>query len=124
MIPAITAGDVHDLCFGFLVAVVAPIDMNARRVEMDNAGRHELVGGLMVKESGDQVERLMDTPQAIEHHGFDGYTHGEIAHVRVLLGCLIDALAHAECVEHASDKAEVVYDLATVRGLIRHHHLL
>jgi len=78
----------------------------------------------MVEESGDQVEGLIDTPQAIEHHGFDGFTHGEVAHFRVLLGRLIDDLAHAQFVEHASDKAEVIYDLAMVRGLLRHNHLL
>jgi hypothetical protein len=167
MIPAIPAGAGHDLCFGFLVAVVAPIDLQARRVEMDNAGckpqargsgsrkeavefghpigiegiqgpasgiivelcrghagRNELGGGLMVEESRDQVEGLSDTPQAIEHHGFDGFSHGKVAHVRVLWGRLIDELTHAEFIEHASDKAEVVYDLATVRGLIRPNRLL
>jgi hypothetical protein len=151
MIPAIASGDVHDLFLGYLVAVGAPIDMNARRVEMDkaggktqalgsggrqeavefgypigieriqgpasgsiiellrgHAGRHELVGGLIMKESGDQVERLIDKSQAIAHHGFDGFTHGEVAHFRVLWGRLIDALAYAEFVAHASDKAEVV----------------
>jgi hypothetical protein len=38
MISAIPSGDVHDRFGGCLVAVVAPIDMNARRVEMDQAG--------------------------------------------------------------------------------------
>ena len=36
MIPAIPSGDVHDLFPRFLVTVVAPIDMNARRVEMSS----------------------------------------------------------------------------------------
>jgi hypothetical protein len=67
---------------------------------------------------------LSDTPQALEPHGFDGFTHGEVAHFRVLLGRLIDDLAHAKCVEHASDKGEVVYNWAMVRGLIRHNQLL
>jgi hypothetical protein len=77
-----------------------------------------------VEGSGDQVESLIDKPQAIEHYGFDGFTHSEVAHFRVLGGRLIDDLAHTEFVEHASDKAEVVYDLAPVRGLIRPNHLL
>jgi hypothetical protein len=38
MIPALSSGDVHDLFLGCRVAVVAPIDMNARRVELDQAG--------------------------------------------------------------------------------------
>jgi hypothetical protein len=77
-----------------------------------------------VEASGDQVEGLIDTPQTIEHHGFDGFTDSEVAHCRVLLGRLIEDLAHTEFVEHASDKAKVVDDVATVRGLIRHNHLL
>jgi hypothetical protein len=167
MIPARTAGDGHDLCLGCLGAVVAPIDMNARRVEMDqagckpqtrgsgcrkeavecghprgieglqgpaagligelcrgHAGRNELVGGRMVEASGAPVAGLSAKPQAIEPHGFDGFTHGKVAHFRVLLGRLIADLAHAECVEHARDKAAVVSDVTMVHGLIRHHHLL
>jgi hypothetical protein len=136
MIPALPSGDGHDLCLGCLVAVVAPIDMNARRVEMDNAGgktqalgsgcrqqavafgdpiglehlqgpaegiimellrghagRQEWGGRLLVQDSGDQVERVIDTSQAIEHHGFDGFPHGEVAHCRVLWGRWIDDLA-------------------------------
>jgi hypothetical protein len=60
----------------------------------------------------------------MEHHGLDGFTHGEVVHFRVVLGHLIDDFADAEFVEHARDKAEVIYDLAMVRRLIRHHHLL
>jgi hypothetical protein len=89
-----------------------------------HAGRNELVGGLILEESGAQVEGLIDPPQAIEHHGFDGFTHGEGAHCRGLLGRVIAELAHAECVEHASNKAAVVYDWATIRGLSGHHHRL
>ena len=39
MIPAIPSGDVHDLFLGLLVAVVAPIDMKARAIEMGKVGR-------------------------------------------------------------------------------------
>jgi hypothetical protein len=39
MIPAVPSGDVHDLCFGFFIAVVAPIDMKARAIQMAKAGR-------------------------------------------------------------------------------------
>jgi hypothetical protein len=37
---------------------------------------------------------------------------------------VIEDVADAEFVEHASNKAEVIQDLATVRGLAGHHHLL
>ena len=126
MIATIALGDVHNLFLGLLVAVVATIDMKARRVEVrrgwtqaqtrggahrhetvefchpigiegiqgateriivelfgGHAGRNESRGGLMMEESGDEVERLIDTPQAIEHHRFDGFPHGEVAHFRV-----------------------------------------
>jgi hypothetical protein len=76
MIPAIPAGEVHDLSLGRLVAVVA----------------------------------------SSEHHRFDAFTHGEIPHFRVLLHGLLDNVANAEFVEHASHKAEVIQDLAMVRG--------
>jgi hypothetical protein len=49
---------------------------------------------------------------------------GEVPHFRVLLGRLIEDVANAECVEHASDKAEVVQDLAPIRGVIGHNNLL
>jgi hypothetical protein len=38
MIPAVPPGDVHDLGFGFFVAVVASIDMKARAIQMAKAG--------------------------------------------------------------------------------------
>jgi len=45
-------------------------------------------------------------------------------HFRVLLGRVIEDVANAELVEHASDKAEVVQDLATVWRLVGHNNLL
>jgi hypothetical protein len=51
---------------------------------------------------------LIDKPQAIQHHRFDGLTHREVSHFRVLVGRLIEDVANGEFVEHASDKAKVV----------------
>jgi hypothetical protein len=89
-----------------------------------HAGRHEAVGGLLMEASGDEGARLSDTPQAIAPPRFDGFPRGEVAPCRVLAGGLVDDLAHATCVEHACDQAEVSQDLATVRGWVGHHHLL
>jgi hypothetical protein len=61
-----------------------------------------------VEEPGNQVEGLIDKPQAIEHHRFDRLPHGEIPQFRVLLGGLINHVANAEFIEHARDKAEVI----------------
>jgi hypothetical protein len=61
-----------------------------------------------VEESGDQIQGLIDQPQPIEYHGFDRLTYGEVSHCRVLLGRLIEDGTKAECIEHTSDKAEVV----------------
>jgi hypothetical protein len=167
MIATRARGAVHHGCCGLLVAVIATIDMNARRVEVrrggsqaqtlgsadrhetiacrdpigiegiegptegvivelvgGTAGRHEAGGGLMLEASGPQVEGLMDTPQAIEPHGFDRLTCSEVAQFRVLVGRLIDDVTHAEFVEQARDKAEMVQDLATVHEVVRHHDLL
>ena len=71
-------------------------------------GRNALGRGRIVKEPGNQGERLVDTPQAIAHHRFDGLTDGEVPHCRVLVRRLSEDVANAECVAHASDKAEVV----------------
>jgi hypothetical protein len=62
----------------------------------------------MLEEPGDEVEGLIDTPQAIQHHRFDGLTHREVPQFRVVVGRLIEDVANGECVEHARDKAKVV----------------
>ena len=89
-----------------------------------NTGRNESGGGLILKEPGDEVERVIEKSQAIEHHGFDGFPHGEVSHFRVLVGRSIEDVANAKLVEHARDEAEVVQDLATVRRLVGHNNLL
>ena len=89
-----------------------------------NAGRNQSRGGLVVKEPGHQVEGLIDKAQSIEHHGLACFTCGQVSHFRVLLGGLIDDVANAEFIEHASDKAEMVQYLATVSGLVGHNNLL
>jgi predicted PurR-regulated permease PerM len=48
----------------------------------------------------------------------------QVPHVRVLLGRLVNNVAHVKFIEHASHKAEVSSYLATIRGLVGHHHLL
>jgi hypothetical protein len=89
-----------------------------------HAGRHQSGGGLVLEDARHEGERLVDTPQAIEPPRVDRFTHGEVPHVRMLWGGLVDHVAKAEVVDHASDKAEVVQDLAMVRGLIGHNNLL
>ena len=60
-----------------------------------NAGRNEAGGGLVLEEPGDEVERMVDKSQAIEHHRFDGFTYGEVAHFRVLLRRFVNNVANA-----------------------------
>jgi hypothetical protein len=74
----------------------------------------------MLAPPGDEVERVMHTPQAMAYPRVGRFTHGEVPHGRVLWRGLIDDVAQAECVEPASDQAEVVQDWATVRGWIGH----
>ena len=167
LIPTIATRDVHDLFVRGLVAVVAPVHMEAGRIERrtcggeaqpwgggrcyqalecghtvcierlqgtphgvimelcrDNTGRNAARGGRIVEESRDEGARVIDTPQAIAHQRFDGCTSREIPHCRVLLGRSIKDLPNAECVAHASDKAAVVQDLATVYRVVGHDHLL
>jgi hypothetical protein len=79
-------------------------------------GRHEAGGGVILGQPGDEGERVIPHPQAIEHHRVDGVTHGEVPPVRVWLRRSVEDVAHAEVVEQASHKAEVVQHLAAVRG--------
>jgi hypothetical protein len=51
---------------------------------------------------------LIDKPQAIEHHRFDGLPDGEVPHFRVVVGGAVENVANAEFLEHARDKAEMV----------------
>jgi hypothetical protein len=60
-----------------------------------DAGRNEALGGLILKEAGHQVERLIDKPQAIEHYRFDRFPCREVPHLRVLSGGLVDDVANA-----------------------------
>ena len=78
----------------------------------------------MLEESGDQIERLIDEPQAIEHHRFDGFPYSKVLHFGVVVGGVVKDVANAEFVEHASDKAEVVQNVALVHGLVGHTYLL
>jgi hypothetical protein len=89
-----------------------------------DAGRNEAGGGLILEEPRDKVEGVIHKPQTIEHHGFDGFTYCEVPHFRILLGCSINDVPDAEFVEHASDKAEVIQDLTTIRGMVGHNNLL
>ena len=73
-----------------------------------DAGRHAARGGRIMEEPGHQGERVMDTPQASAPQRFDGFPHREVPHFRVLLGGVVEDVAKAACVEHPSDKTEVV----------------
>jgi hypothetical protein len=46
----------------------------------------------------------MDKAQAVEDHGFDGFSHRQVSRLRVLVGGLIQDVANAEFVEHAGDQ--------------------
>ena len=89
-----------------------------------HTGRNEAVGGCILEKPGDEVERLMNTPQASEHHGVDGFPDREVPPGRVLMRGSVEDVAQAEFVEPARHKAEVVQHWATVWGLSAPHNLL
>jgi hypothetical protein len=70
-----------------------------------HARRNEAVGGFVLEKQGDQIEGLIDKAQTVEDHGFDGFSHGQVSRLRVFLGRLIQDVADAQFVEHASDQA-------------------
>jgi hypothetical protein len=80
----------------------------------EHAGRHEAGGGLMREAPGDEVERLIDTSQAMAHHGFDRFPDGEVAQFRVLSRRVINDIAQAKCVTHARGEAEVIEGVTAV----------
>jgi hypothetical protein len=72
MIPAVPPGDVHHLCFGLFVAVVASIDMKARAIPMAKAGRQP-----QALSSGRGYQAVeFSPPRGIE--GLQGSTEGLI----------------------------------------------
>jgi hypothetical protein len=89
-----------------------------------HTGREESGGGLILEKPGDEVERLSDTPQAIEPHRVDRFTSREVPQFRGLLRGLSHDIANAECVKQARHTAEMVEDLAAVRGVVGPNTLL
>src|ERR671933_2153472 len=73
-----------------------------------NAERNQAGGRLVLEEARYEVKRLVDKPQAIEHHRFDGFPHREVAHFRILVGGLVDNIANTEFIKHASHKSEMI----------------
>jgi hypothetical protein len=59
-----------------------------------HARRNQSMRGLIVEESGDQVQCLIDTPKAIEYHGCDGFPDGEVPQLRVLLRRFVHDVAN------------------------------
>ena len=78
----------------------------------------------MMEDSGDKVEGLIETPQAMEPHRLDGFPDGERSHFRVLVRRVVNDVANAQVVEPASHKAAVIQHLAMVRGRGGPHRLL
>ena len=71
MIPTIALGDVHDLFVGGLIAVIAAIDMETRRIEMGERGRQPQTRG---RRSGNEaiefgqprlVQRIEGAPEGV-----------------------------------------------------------
>jgi len=89
-----------------------------------HARRNEAVGRLILEEHGDQIEGLMDKAQAVEDHGFDGFSYRQVSRLRVLLGGLIQDVANAQFGEHPGDQTSVIQNLALILGLIGHRNLL
>jgi hypothetical protein len=136
MIPPVALGDVHDSFSRGLVAVIAPIDMKARRVKMH-------MGGAQVRTlGGSRRDETIECSHSTVIKGIQGTTESII--VRLLGGhpgrdelrggpileepgdqvkCLIDK---PQAIEHHrfDRKAEVIQDLAMVGRLLGQNHLL
>jgi len=73
-----------------------------------NAWRNETRDRLMLEKMGDEVERLVDKAQTVEHHGLDRMAGGHNPHFRVLLGGFVNDFSDAEFFKHACDKTKVI----------------
>jgi hypothetical protein len=73
-----------------------------------NAGGNESSGRLMREELGDEVESLVDNPQTIKHHGFDGFPNRAVSHCWILLRCFVSDVANAQFVKHTRNEAEMI----------------
>ena len=80
-----------------------------------HAWGHEACERLSLEKMGDEVERLVEKAQTIEHPGGDRRPSGHHPHFRVWRGGAIQDFRDAECFKHPRDQAQVISDLGTVR---------
>ena len=73
-----------------------------------NAERNQAGGGLMLEAARHEVEGLLDNPQAIAHQRFARFTPRAVAHCRVLMGSLVEDVAHPAFLQHASHQPEMI----------------
>src|SRR5882724_7331691 len=81
---------------------------------VNQAGRQESRDRFILEKPRHQVELLVYKAEAVEDHRFDGMAGGDDAHLRVLLGRLVNDFSNAKFVKHARDKAKMIQDLTAV----------
>jgi len=90
----------------------------------NHSGRNAPGGWRILEKPGDQGEGVIDKAQAVQHHGFDGFTGRHVTPCRVLLGGLINDVADAEFVKHAGHEAEMIQNCTAVGTRLFHRVLL
>src|SRR5262245_42919323 len=70
---------------------------------------------LRLEKMGDEVERLGEKAQTVQHHGLDCVASGHNPHCRVVLGGSLNACRDAQCFKHPRDQTHVIEDLGAVR---------
>jgi hypothetical protein len=90
----------------------------------NQAGRQESRGRVILEKPRHQVQLLVHKAEAVEDHRVDGMAGGDEAHLRVLLGRLVNDFSDAKFVKHACDEAQMIQDWAAVAVLSIHWALL
>ena len=80
--------------------------------------------GRILEALGDQGEGVIDTSQALQHHGFNGFSDGAVPYGWVVVGRVVEDVTKAECVAHPGDEAEVIQYCTVLLGVVGHNALL
>jgi hypothetical protein len=86
--------------------------------------RQPPVSGVVVKNHRAHVEVVVHNASAMEDHGLDGVPDRHTSPLGVVRRPWVDDAATTAFVEHASDQAEMVQHVATVRGVVEPNTLL
>ena len=85
------------------------------RCGVDQPGRQESRARCIREKPRHEIEWLVHTAEAVEHHRFDGVARAHHPRVWIVWGRSVHDLTDAECIEPARDKAKMIEDLTPIK---------